>query len=121
MVRLNTLIVRLIATFAAIRHLAQTLPERVALDIKAGRNQHTAQLDNLVINARAVAASLRATGFSVTEVLDPNDQQAFARALSAFRASANGADAALIYYAGHGVEVEGTNWLLPVGIDMAVK
>jgi Caspase domain len=113
-------ILLLIFTSALSPALAQTpAPEkRVALVIGAAAYSSIAPLDNPVNDARAVAASLRATGFSVTELIDPNDQQAFGRALSVFRASAAGADAAVIYYAGHGVEVEGTNWLLPVGVNM---
>ncbi|MDG2528925.1 caspase family protein [Caulobacter endophyticus] len=107
----------LIAVIAALWFAATAAhaERRVALVIGASAYKAVAPLANPVNDARAVAKSLKATGFEVTEVIDP-DYVRFGEALSLFRRQAAGADAALIYYAGHGVEVNGVNWLLPVGV-----
>jgi uncharacterized protein len=101
----------------AIPVFAQAIPEkRVALVIGASRYQHIAPLDNPANDARLVAGALRASGFEVSELIDPADLASFGRAVQAFRAKAATADAAVIYFAGHGVEVGGQNWLLPTSV-----
>ncbi|MBC7504699.1 MAG: caspase family protein [Sandarakinorhabdus sp.] len=90
--------------------LAET---RVALVIGAGNYGHGNTLANPANDARLVAGALRQSDFAVTELHDP-DLAAFKSALTAFRQKARAADVALVYYAGHGIEVNGTNWLLPV-------
>ena len=94
---------------ASTRALAES---RVALIIGVGAYKHVTALANPTKDAHLVAQSLRATGFAVTELIDP-DYALFGQAITRFRAKAQTADVAIVYYAGHGVEVDGVNWLLP--------
>jgi len=101
---------------------AQTNERRVALVIGAEDYTVAKKLVNPINDANAIAASLRAVGFeSVDVVLNPRTLAAFGEAVSAFEDKARDADVAIIYYAGHGVSVDGTNWLLPTDIDVARK
>ncbi len=72
-----------------------------------------AELDNAVGDARRVADALRARGFSVLTVLDP-DLADIDAALAAVRPAAQRAELALIYLAGHAVERHDSGYFLPV-------
>jgi hypothetical protein len=75
------------------------------------------RLENALSDARAVAAALQRVGFEVATVLDP-DRAALEAAVRQLGQRAQGADAALFFYAGHAVEVGGRNWLLPLSADI---
>lgn len=64
----------------------------------------------------ALADSLRSLGFSVTEVIDQSSQE-MQSSLAAFQAEANAAEIALFFYAGHGVQIGGQNYLIGTDID----
>jgi hypothetical protein len=88
--------------------------KRVALIIGAGRYSQVASLSNPTRDARLVEEALQRAGFSdVVRVDDPNRDR-FMASLRDFAERADGAEAAFVYYAGHGLEVDGTNWLVPV-------
>ena len=87
--------------------------ERVALVIGNSAYAHAPRLKNPGNDADAVAAALDRLGFEVTLLRDL-DFARFQAALGAFQASARGADVALVYYAGHGIGVDGQSWLLPI-------
>lgn len=70
-------------------------------------------LKNPVNDAEDIATALRETGFEVRLVKDA-DSAAFERAVLDFASSLKGADTGLFYYAGHGVQVDGMNYLIPV-------
>lgn len=90
---------------------------KVALVIGNSSYIHTAALPNPVRDARAIAAKLRSIGFDVTLV--ENMTMAQSRpALGLFAEKAFGADIAIAYYAGHGMEISGTNYLIPVDARM---
>lgn len=72
-----------------------------------------AELHNAVSDARRIAEALRARGFSVLVVLDP-DLAAIDAALTTFRLAAQNAELAVIYLAGHAVERHGSGYFLPV-------
>ncbi|RYJ02348.1 MAG: caspase family protein, partial [Acetobacteraceae bacterium] len=94
---------------------AQPVPppeRRVALVIGVGAYQSAPQLANPVGDARSIGESLRRLNFEVEEVLDP-DFRRITRALREFGIRAQRADVALVYYAGHGVQVGRENYLLP--------
>ncbi len=81
------------------------------------------KLKNPANDARLMAETLKGLGFSVDLVLDA-DQKAMKRAVKGFGAKLReaGKDATgLFYYAGHGVQVEGTNYLLPVGAEIEAE
>ena len=70
-------------------------------------------LPNTVNDVRLVSAALRSIGFDVSENADLS-REGMITAYSEFEAKANGADIALVYYAGHAVQVAGENILMPV-------
>ena len=86
---------------------------RVALVIGQGAYLHTTQLTNPVNDAQDVAQALRGLGFTVTLGLDL-DRRGFDEALRTFTKGLGQADTALLFYAGHGLQVGGQNWLVPV-------
>ncbi|MGH7022096.1 MAG: caspase family protein [Caulobacteraceae bacterium] len=87
-------------------------PARVAMVIGVSRYETVRPLKNTVGDAELVGDALRKLGFTVTPVIDP-DLKDLAAAIAAFQRQANGADAAVIYFAGHGAEVAGVNYLFP--------
>jgi tetratricopeptide (TPR) repeat protein len=87
---------------------------RVALVIGNSAYQNAPALRNPVSDAKALADALRGLGFTeVRELYDAN-LSALGVALKDFGDLAASADWAVIYYAGHGIEVGGTNYLIPV-------
>ncbi len=92
---------------------AQT-EKRVALVIGNAAYRTVGELPNPRRDARDVAAALRDAGFAeVVELYNLGIQQ-MREALAAFEDKAAGADWAVVYYAGHGIEVDGRNYLVPV-------
>jgi peptidoglycan hydrolase-like protein with peptidoglycan-binding domain len=70
------------------------------------------RLRNAVADARAMSEMLRGSGFEVIDRYDPRRRQ-INQALEEFVERARGADVAFFFFAGHGIEVEGQNFLLP--------
>ena len=85
---------------------------RLALVIGNGAYAPPDKLDNPPNDARAVAQALRGIGFEVIEGIDL-DHAAMLRALTSFLFKASSARIALMYYAGHGVQIRGENYLVP--------
>jgi uncharacterized caspase-like protein len=102
------LLAALVSSIAAVH--AET---RVALVVGNAAYQHTSALANPGNDARDVGSALRAVGFDVTEAIDA-DKRAFERALRDFTEKLAKADVALLFYAGHGLQVGSENWLVPV-------
>lgn len=90
---------------------------RVALIVGNGAYQHAPALINPANDAALIAASLETIGFKVIRLTDAGRQQLLG-AMSEFGREARGADIALFFYAGHGLEVAGRNWVLPVDADI---
>jgi tetratricopeptide (TPR) repeat protein len=88
--------------------------KRVALVIGNSAYQSVPPLPNPVNDAKAVAGALRAVGFGEVRELYDGDLASFGNALKEFGDLATSADWAVIYYAGHGLDVGGTNYLIPV-------
>jgi hypothetical protein len=91
---------------------AQT-EKRVALVIGNGKYTHAAALPNPANDARAVAQALGQIGFDVVQGTDL-DRNGMEQRLREFLNRANSAQVALIFYAGHGLQVDGRNYLVPV-------
>jgi tetratricopeptide (TPR) repeat protein len=87
---------------------------RVALVIGNSAYAHAPALRNPVNDAKAFAGVLRAIGFSDVRELYDAGLSALGQALKSFGDVAAGSDWAVIYYAGHGIEVNGINYLIPV-------
>ena len=74
-------------------------------------------LPNPVNDATDMAATLQPLGFDVTLVLNATRQQ-MEEALAAFRRQLRPGGVGLFYFAGHGAQVEGTNYLIPLGANV---
>ena len=108
----------LIVIFAALLCPATVQAKRVALVIGNSAYVNTRSLATPVNDANIIADSARGAGFDdVTVALDLT-MSSFQRELLAFREKADGAEVAMIYYAGHGLEAEGENWLLPIDAEL---
>ena len=87
-----------------------------ALVIGNGAYPGSGRLDNPVNDANAISQKLRSMGFTVTTVTDANRQR-LVQSMAQFRRTAASADISLLYYAGHGVQIFGTNYILPTDVD----
>jgi formylglycine-generating enzyme required for sulfatase activity len=94
--------------------LAQTPEKRVALVIANANYQNASPLTNPLNDAKAMATTLVKIGFAVDPPKLNLNQAAMVQALTAFAAKARDADVAVVYYAGHGLEIEGKNYLIPI-------
>ncbi len=90
---------------------------RVAFVVGNGAYKNVAQLPNPPIDAKAMASTLRNVGFEVIEGSNLTRDQMTEKLLD-FGRKAQGTDVAVFYYAGHGIAVGGTNYLLPVDADI---
>ena len=86
---------------------------RVALVVGNSTYAHIGRLPNPGNDAADMAAALRRLGFEVTTTLDA-DRVELNDALRAFTRQSAGADVSLVFYAGHGIEMDGVNYLVPV-------
>jgi hypothetical protein len=87
---------------------------RVALVIANAHYSNANGLKNPTNDAVLVVGALKRAGFATIDSEADLTNGALRDALRRFSAAAAGADVAVIYYAGHGIEARGTNWLLPV-------
>jgi tetratricopeptide (TPR) repeat protein len=92
--------------------------KRVALVIGNAAYKHAGELANPRNDATDVAAELKALGFDVTEGRDL-DKAGMERARREFADRLEGADVGLFFYAGHGLQVRGVNYLL--GVDAKLE
>ncbi len=92
---------------------------RVALVIGNSTYDAVGALPNPERDAALMAATLESAGFSVTLVRNAS-RSAMLDALNSFNERADEADWALVFYAGHGIEIGGTNYLLPTDAQLKV-
>jgi uncharacterized caspase-like protein len=98
--------------------VAGTVEKRVALVIGNAAYEHAEPLKTPVNDARAIGSALSRLGFSGAKPQFNLDYIGFRRALRAFGAEAEGADIAAVYFAGHGIEVDGRNFLIPTDAQL---
>jgi len=91
--------------------------KRVAFVVGNGTYKNVAPLPNPAIDAKAMASALRNVGFEVVEGSNLTRDKMTERLLD-FGKKAQGADVALFFYAGHGIAISGTNYLLPIDADI---
>lgn len=90
-------------------------PRRKALVIGNNGYEHVARLDNAQTDALAIADALQTVGFQVTVGRDLSERR-MKEVLRQFRQTVQGGDEVVVYFAGHGVQLANTNYLLPVDI-----
>ncbi len=90
---------------------------RVAFVVGNGAYKNVAQLPNPPVDAKAMAAVLRNVGFDVVEGTNLTRDKMTEKLLD-FGKKAQGADVAVFFYAGHGIAISGTNYLLPIDADI---
>jgi uncharacterized caspase-like protein len=91
--------------------------KRVALVIGNSIYRNVPTLPNPANDAADIAAALNRLGFAVTLVTNASFDQ-MRRALIALGRDAAGADMAAVFFAGHGMEISGENWLIPVDAEL---
>jgi peptidoglycan hydrolase-like protein with peptidoglycan-binding domain len=96
---------------------AASAERRVAFVVGNGTYKNVAPLPNPAIDAKAMASALRNVGFEVVEGSNLTRDKMTERLLD-FGKKAQGADVALFFYAGHGIAISGTNYLLPIDADI---
>jgi hypothetical protein len=104
------------ALLVAGMHMAAAQGRRVALVVGNSAYRNVPQLANPGNDARLLAQTLAALGFELTgggAQLDL-DKSGFDAAVRAFGQQLPGAEVALFYYSGHGLQVQGANWLVPL-------
>lgn len=93
--------------------------KRVALVLGISAYQHVAKLPNPSNDAGAMAELFRKSGFDVVEVKRDVGIADLRRAVGDFSDKAQDADVAVVFFAGHGIEVDGTNYLVPADAKLA--
>ncbi|MDO9561681.1 MAG: caspase family protein [Bradyrhizobium sp.] len=93
--------------------------KRVALIVGNSSYQIVPQLPNPSRDANAVAKMFRDAGFDSVDVQLNVSNLEFKRAIRRFQSTADQADIAVVYYAGHGLELSGTNYLVPIDARLA--
>jgi len=104
--------------FALFAPSAAWAERRVALVIGNSAYEHAPVLPNPRSDAEALAATLTGLGFEVDKGLDLNRAQT-EQLVRSFSAKLRGAEVALLFYAGHGLQVAGRNYLLPIDAKLA--
>jgi hypothetical protein len=88
-----------------------------AIVIGNGAYQGSGRLENPINDARAISAKLKGMGFKVT-LVENADRNKLVSSLVKFSSSAADSDLTLFFYAGHGVQISGTNYMLPTDTNL---
>ncbi|MCP3392534.1 caspase family protein [Bradyrhizobium sp. CCGB12] len=104
---------------AALTPGAAPAGRRVALVIGNGAYTNVHALPNPPRDAKLIAGALRDVGFQSVISVGDLTRDEFFEALKTFAAEAEKADWAVVYYAGHGFEIGGVNYLVPVDAKLA--
>jgi tetratricopeptide (TPR) repeat protein len=94
--------------------------QRIALIIGNGAYKNVHPLENPPRDARLIADSLKGLGFQTVTLANDLTRDKFFETLRGFASQAEKADWAVVYYAGHGFEIGGVNYLVPVDARLAV-
>src|SRR4051794_25705375 len=97
---------------------ARAAEPRVALVIGNGAYRSGPELDNNRNDADDISEQLKRVGFAVIDGRDL-DRSAMYAALGRFAQRVRGTDAGLVYYSGHGMQINGQNYLVPVDLKLA--
>jgi len=94
--------------------------DRIALVIGNSAYKNVPALTNPARDADTIASALRSAGFQTVQLRNDLTREKLTDALHGFAAEADKADWAVVYFAGHGLEVNGTNYLIPVDARLAI-
>jgi hypothetical protein len=122
----NAEITRLRAEADALRK--QSAETRPVMNVATVRQAHalvignsayagSSRLPNPVNDSKAISNKLRSLGFQVTEVTDSTRDQ-MVKGLADFSNTAANSDLTVLFYAGHGVQIAGTNYMIPVDMNL---
>ncbi|MFL5069490.1 MAG: caspase family protein [Xanthobacteraceae bacterium] len=95
--------------------------KRVALVIGNGVYQNVPKLANPIKDAASLADMFRNAGFDWVKLREDVSNLEFKRALREFMDAAQDADIAVVYYAGHGIQVRDMNYMIPVDAKLATE
>jgi uncharacterized caspase-like protein len=117
--------IRAVLTFSlAASVLALAAPahaeKRIALVVGNNDYRNVPKLQKAVNDARTMGDTLKQLGFSVM-VAENQNRQAFSETLLAFDKAVGPGDTAFFFYAGHGFEIAGQNFLLPTDVPAATE
>ena len=93
--------------------------KRVALVIGNSNYQNVPRLPNPSADASAIAKMFKDAGFEFVDLQINVGDLEFKRALRRFADAANGSDTAIVFFAGHGMELQGTNYMIPIDAKLA--
>ena len=94
-------------------------PRKVALIVGNGAYKNVRALDNPPRDAKLIASTFHDLGFATVTLAPDLTRDKFFAALHDFGAEAEKADWAVVYYAGHGMEIGGVNYLIPTDAKLA--
>lgn len=115
----NAAALGLAAAFIVLTAPAQAA-KRVALVVGNNDYRNVAKLQKAVNDARTMGDTLKQLGFSVM-VAENQTRQAFSQTLLAFDKAVEPGDTAFFFFAGHGFEIAGQNFLLPTDVPAATE
>jgi formylglycine-generating enzyme required for sulfatase activity len=104
-----------VAALAGSVRAAETPERRIALVIGNNRYQYARPLQNAVRDGKAIEEALRERGFEVLSGFDL-DRRSTNRLIDDFVGRLSSGTVALVYYSGHGVQVNGANYLIPIDL-----
>ncbi len=117
MARLLTIAMLVFALASAVSPSGAAATTRVALVIGNGDYEFQSKLANPPNDIARMSETLTLIGYDVTTLRDL-DERSMERALADFSEKADQADVAVVYYSGHGMEIQDTNYLIPIDAEL---
>jgi hypothetical protein len=106
-----------IAFFCLISFNAYSASDRIALIIGNSKYHNLGALNNTINDAKAVEKNLKEIGYKTKLVFDTNENQ-IRKEIKSFALDSEKATLALLFYAGHGAQVHGENYILPIDLEI---
>lgn len=107
----------LVCCCVLIAPLAAASQKRIALVVGNGAYEHVSKLPNPANDAKSISEKLRNIGFETVEGYDLNHDD-LRQTVRVFAKKARNAELAIFFYAGHGIAVDGVNYLVPTDAVM---
>lgn len=107
----------LLVTLLCAAPIASAADTRVALLIGNARYTQVSTLSNPTRDVDLVGHRLKSMGYSSVRIVKDANLASLQSEIGAFARAAAGAETAVLYYAGHGLEIEGKNYLLPIDVS----